>query len=98
MPLTEAVLVYSPAGTPNEGSISLGRTSDARVLDLLRECLMAEAKRQADLWRDVDPGLAEIKEAEFQRIERVLHLVVPRPGRASLQVLRGDTAPSRRTQ
>ena len=86
MPLIEAVLMYRPQAG-GEG-VPLGRTGDARALRVLRVCLLKAARSEADFWTAVDPGVAALRQAEAERLTRVLDTLLPepRPG-APLRVL-----------
>jgi len=86
MALVEAVLCYRPHGVSGDSAapVPIGRTDDPGVLRALRDRLLAQASKQADAWRGVDPGVAAMQIAEAERLSRILTFLLPdedsRPG------------------
>ena len=72
MGLLEATLIYRPRGIGSEDGIPIGRTSDPRALQAVRDALVEEARQEALLWRDIDPGVLAIRTASFERLARIL--------------------------
>jgi hypothetical protein len=66
MSLVEAVLTYRPHGVGADGSapVPIGKSSDPGILRTLRDLLLAQANEEAEVWRDVEPGVAAIQIAE----------------------------------
>jgi hypothetical protein len=90
--LIEAQLVYKPVGMGSGlGSpIPLGRTSEPSVLRSLRDRLLADAKEEAELFADHDPGVAALQRAEANRLAEVLEFLVPNEDqRANVYDMRG---------
>ena len=77
MALMEAVLVYRPHGMGGEEAIPIGKTDDPRILRALKARLLEEARRQASVWKDVDPGVFCLEMAEAERLARVLAFALP---------------------
>ena len=77
MAKVEALLMYQPGGLGLEsGSIAIGKTSAPQVLRVLRDRLVEEAAREVEFWREVDPGLAGMKQAEAGRLSSVLEFLL----------------------
>src|SRR5439155_21922243 len=77
MGLVEAALTYRPHGLGSEGAIPLGSTADPRALRAVRDALVEQARHEALLWRDLDPGVLAVRTAEFERLARVLSFLLP---------------------
>jgi hypothetical protein len=77
--LVEAVLTYKPHGVSGEGTtpVPIGKTSDPGILRTLRDRLLAQADEEAQIWRDVDPGVAAMQAAEAQRLAQILDFLLP---------------------
>ena len=94
MALMEAILVYRPHGLGSDESIPLGKTDDPRVLRELRDRLLVEARRRAHVWRNVDPGVFCIKNAEAERLSKILEFALPDedlgPSLGLVEEVRGD--------
>jgi hypothetical protein len=92
MPHLEAILTYSTDSMGRESApVPIGRTSDPGLLRILRDRLIAEAKREAGMWRGVDAALAEMAATEAERLERVLAFVLPdEPARPGLKLVKDD--------
>ena len=77
MALIEAVLTYKPSGIRGEGRVTLGQTDDPHVLRILRDRLLREAAEEAQLWRDIDPGVSAVREGELERLRTLLAVLLP---------------------
>jgi hypothetical protein len=77
MAIVEAMLTYRPHGIGAEATVPIGSTADVRVLRAVRDALVERAREEALLWRDVDPGLFAVRSAEFERLCRVLSIILP---------------------
>ena len=77
MSLIEAVLTYRPHGYGADDEVPVGKTSNPRVLLLLRNCLLEESLAEAHFWQNVDPGIAAMRSAEAERLARVLGFLLP---------------------
>lgn len=75
MPLIEALLIYRPLGSGE--SVPLGRTADPRALRVVRAALLKAARGEAAFWRTLDPGVATLRQAEADRLGRVLDTLLP---------------------
>jgi hypothetical protein len=76
MALIEAVLTYRPT-VGSEQPIPIGSTADRKALRVIRDRLLEAARDEAAFWGRIDPGVAAMKAAEADRLERVLGILLP---------------------
>jgi hypothetical protein len=57
--------------------IPIAQTASSELLIRLKEILLAEAERRAQISRKVDPVLGFIEEQELEKLRRVLKVVIP---------------------
>jgi hypothetical protein len=60
--------------------IPIAQTASSELLKQLREILLAEAERRAQISRKADPVLGLIEEQELQKLRRILRVVIPDNG------------------
>ena len=77
MATVEVLLVYRPAGVGAEGEFRLARSADPAAIRATGEAAIAEMREAAGVWEGIDPNLTAIHQAEADRLERVLRLVMP---------------------
>lgn len=89
--IVQAVLGYRPTGLGDTVPvIPLGATDNPRVLRALRDALVEQARTEARVWQDVDPGIFTAKAAEFERLCRILSVILPDEElKPDLRVLKG---------
>jgi hypothetical protein len=77
--VVEAVLTYRPQGADRTSSppIPLGTTDDPRVLRTLRDRLIETATSKAQMWADIDPGVAAIQKGELERMRSIFGVLLP---------------------
>jgi hypothetical protein len=74
----QAILVFTPSTLePGGPTLTVGRTRAVGVLRAVRDTLLAEAAQEARMWRDLDPTLGAMREAESERLVKLLALVLP---------------------
>jgi len=77
MALIEAVLMYCPVGLGCETQVPLCATWDRSVLYVVRDQLLKQAREEAAMWKDLDPGIAAMKVAEVDRLRHILQVILP---------------------
>jgi len=86
----EVVLLYKPSGFEGEGEFRLCRTSAAAAIQAVAAAAIEQARATVALYRGLDPGLERVTAAEADRLETVLHKLIPsytppaEPGRPRL--------------
>ena len=57
--------------------IPIGQTASSELLKQVKEVLLAEAERRAEVSRKVDPILGFIEKQELEKLRRILTVVIP---------------------
>ena len=57
--------------------IPIAQTASSQLLKQVKEILLAEAERRADMSRKVDPILGFIEEQELKKLREILNLLIP---------------------
>ena len=60
--------------------IPIGQTASSKLLKQVKEILLAEAERRAEVSHKVDPVLGFIEEQELEKLRRILKVVIPNNG------------------
>jgi len=60
--------------------IPIAQTASSELLKQLKEILLAEAERRAQISCKVDPVLGLIEEQELEKLRRILRVVIPDNG------------------
>jgi hypothetical protein len=63
----------------SEEFVTVGGTSSAALVRAIGGELIAQAERQAEMWRGLDETLGDMAEAEVDRLRAVLRVVVREP-------------------
>ena len=77
MGLITAVLTYRPHGTGGTETVPIGSTDESRVLRLLRDVLVEEARLEAEHWRAIDPGVFAMRAGEVARLVNIIAILLP---------------------
>ena len=57
--------------------IPIGQTASSELLKQVKEILLSEAERRAEVSQKVDPILGFIEEQELEKLRRILGAVIP---------------------
>ena len=60
--------------------IPIAQTASSELLKQVKEILLAEAERRAEVSQKVDPILGFIEEQELKKLRRILEVVIPSNG------------------
>ena len=60
--------------------IPIGQTASSELLKQVKEILLSEAERRAEVSQKVDPILGFIEEQELEKLRRILGRVIPGNG------------------
>ena len=60
--------------------IPIGQTASPELLKQVKEILLSEAERRAEVSQKVDPILGFIEEQELEKLRRILGVVIPDNG------------------
>ena len=89
--MVEVILQYRAAGLgPDTPPVPLGSTDAPEAISAVRDALLRQAEREVAMWERIDAGVLAVRAAEFERLARVLRLLVPDDAeiRPTLRVLR----------
>jgi len=75
--LVEVILVYRPGGAEHDGEFRVVRSHDPRAVRVVGLLALTEAREAVKSWQGVDANVALIRQAELDRLERVLALLIP---------------------
>jgi hypothetical protein len=64
--------------------IPIGQTASLQLLKQVKESLLAEAERRAEVSHKVDPVLGFIEEQELEKLRRILGVVIPNNGESNI--------------
>ncbi|BDH62886.1 hypothetical protein MTP04_30160 [Lysinibacillus sp. PLM2] len=75
MSFVEALLVYSPKRLgENESQIVIGKTSNPLLIKQLSECIIADAKKEVEMWKSIDPAVATMCNSEVKRLTSIISM------------------------
>jgi len=60
--------------------IPIAQTANSELIRQVKEILLAEAERRAEVSQKVDPILGFIEEQELEKLRRILGIVIPDDG------------------
>lgn len=75
MPTVAVALLYIPPGGGGEFRIAM--TTALEAVRVVGEVALAEAQQSVNFWHGLDPDLALMRQAEVDRLRRVLSLLLP---------------------
>ncbi|OIJ16503.1 hypothetical protein BKP45_21080 [Anaerobacillus alkalidiazotrophicus] len=78
MCVLEAVLTYYPnSAGERKSQIIIGKTENIRMLRLLRDHIISEAKDEIVMWETIDQGVATDCKADLQKLISILSMLIP---------------------
>jgi hypothetical protein len=78
MSLVEAMIIYRHGLCSNEDPVPVARTKNPLALAVVKEVVLQEVREEGEMWARIDPGLAEMHQAEAHRLEEVLEYLLPK--------------------
>jgi hypothetical protein len=78
--IIEVALTYRPHGYGDEfmsNPIVIGKTDDSRVLRFVRDTILEESRREAERWRDIDPGVFAMFATKRARLVQLFNVLLP---------------------